>query len=104
MILWSLEVVFGVVVVNFALFENREKYDFPQLKNVFGIIWNSSGLILWLPWSSFHDFHQTWCQNGAKINLGWTVPVVPEKNHERHRISHSLKPFVSFDFCFWSPF
>ena len=40
----------------FWIFENLEKYDSPLLKNHFEIIWNSSGLVLVLPGSSFHVF------------------------------------------------
>ena len=38
-------------------------------------------------WFSYF-FSWKWPENGPKCGLGWTVPVVPEKNHERHRTSN----------------
>ena len=90
----SSEGVFGDFLVGFGRVGILENADFLMLKIHFGFTWNLSVVNWDNPDSYFHVLVPDWCQNGPKIGLGSTDPVVLRANHDHHRISHGLKPLV----------
>ena len=77
----------------FLIFEILEKYDFSMLENCFGIIWNSSGLILVLPGSSFHVFIKNDAKMAPQSVSGQRIPSSWRKIVDRIDFL-ILKPFI----------
>ena len=90
----SSEGVFGNFLVSFGRFEILENNDFLMVNFHFGFTWNLS-VLMWHRFGSYcHVLVPDLSKNGPKIKFSAKVPVVIKKNHERHRISHGLRPLV----------